>query len=204
MIQHLSLKHGWFYHYRVHKDKVAELCAEFPTLAGFLQNMLVKGACPDAPFNEGPRSSSLRFPVDVDIKKVAHPITQMAAAALVEGRYSTAHSNVQVFLLQHDKSTIAVEVPLWWMTEEMGSHSTIIPGADTGPLSGHIDVLSVEDGNIWVWDYKPGARKEKYASTQTYYYALMLAERTGVPLDRIRCGWFDEKDAYVFQPSLRL
>ena len=69
------------------------------------------------------------------------------------------------------------------------------------PLTGHIDVLQIEDDKIWVWDYKPNAQLEKYATTQTFFYALMLSKRTGIPLDNFRCGYFDENVAYLFKPD---
>lgn len=202
-IRHLSLKHGWFYHYRAYLPKIAERCKEYPQLAAFLYEMLERGTCPDECFTSGPRSSALRFPIAAQVMEVVHPITELARAGLNWGQYTTAHSNVQVFMLAHDTHSLAIEVPLWWLPEEMGVHANVIPGADTGPLSGHIDVLRVEsDGKIWVWDYKPGARKEKYAATQTYYYALMLAQRTGIPLSAFRCGWFDDEAAFVFSPDV--
>ena len=55
---------------------------------------------------------------------------------------------------------------------------------------------------MWVWDYKPNAQKEKYAKCQTLFYAIMLSKRTGIPLERFRCGYFDEKTAFVFKPEL--
>ena len=67
--------------------------------------------------------------------------------------------------------------------------------------AGHIDVLRVEDGAIWVWDYKPNASLEKYAATQVFFYALMLSKRTGIPLEKFRCGYFDSYNCYMFKPE---
>ena len=68
------------------------------------------------------------------------------------------------------------------------------------PLTGHIDLLRYEDQKIAVWDYKPHAALEFKAVTQVFLYALMLAARTGISLTHFRCGYFDEKDLYVFSP----
>ncbi len=54
---------------------------------------------------------------------------------------------------------------------------------------------------IGVWDYKPRAAAERDAHIQVFLYALMLALRTGLPLTAFLCGYFDEKDAYIFRPS---
>ncbi len=198
MIKHKSFKHGWFYHYRVHEAKTAQLCRNgFGSLQQYLVEMF--NGCPDEKFSVGPRSSSLRFPVKAAVKEASgHEVCSLARAGLAWGRYKTGHSNVQVFMLEQDAKSLAVEVPLWMDERE---HSFMGHFTEPGPLTGHIDVLRVEDGKVVVWDYKPKAAKEKYASTQTYAYALMLAQRTGIPLTKFRCGWFDEQDAYLFQPK---
>ena len=70
------------------------------------------------------------------------------------------------------------------------------------PLTGHIDVLRrEEDGLLGVWDYKPHAAAERNAHIQVFLYALMLSLRTGLPLSAFLCGYFDEKDAYLFSPA---
>ncbi len=45
------------------------------------------------------------------------------------------------------------------------------------------------------------AAKEKWAHIQTWLYAVILSIRTGIALDQIMCGWFDEDDAFVFRLS---
>ncbi|MBT3405860.1 hypothetical protein HN419_01705 [Candidatus Woesearchaeota archaeon] len=208
MIRHTSFKHGWFYHYRLHSQKIDNLCIEnYNSLRLFLDEMFRD--CPDVHFTTGPRSSALRFNLDIpedDIKVIkGHEISAMAQIGLDVGRYKTAHSNVQVTMLEMDDNTLAVEVPIWIMPEELEAMSGCKFGdffEDVGPLSGHIDALCVENGDIWIWDFKPKAHKEKYATTQIYFYALMLSKRTGIPLEHFRCGYFDEHLAYVFKPEL--
>ncbi len=198
MILRKSLPHGWWYHYRVHEEKAESLCERrFPSLNAYLRAMLER--CPDEKFLVGPRSSALRFRLDAEVKEAAgHEVCTLARLGLENGRGRSAHTEVQTFMLENDAKSVATEVPLWLDEEE---HELMGSFEEDGPLSGHIDVLRVEDGAVWVWDYKPGARKEKFAATQTWAYAVMLAHRTGVPLSRFRCGWFDEKDAFVFLPE---
>lgn len=193
MIKHLSLRHGILYQFKIHKEKISS-CNEHLQL--FLNEML-EGNCPDHKFFSGPRSSSLKFPIEVNVEEIEHPITKLADAGLSIGGQDSAHSNVQMFMLHHDLNTVAVEVPLWASQEEIKHNFE-----ETGDLTGHIDVLRIEpDGKIWVWDFKPNAHREKYASTQTYFYAKMLSLRTGIDLDNFRCGWFDQERAYVFDPN---
>lgn len=200
MIIHKSFKHGWFYHYRVHLPKTESLCnTHFSNLKKYLVD--VRDNCPDDYFQKGPRSSALRFNLDLDIKHVTgHEVSELARLGLEEPKFNTAHSNVQMFMLQNDNNTISIEVPIWLLENELDSYKTIFDSID--PLTGHIDALRIEDGKVWIWDYKPKARKEKYASTQTNFYAMMLSKRTGVPLEKFRCGYFDDKDAFIFKPEI--
>ena len=199
MIIHKSFKHGWFYHYRVHLPKTETLCNHsFSTLKNYLVD--VHANCPDDYFQKGPRGSALKFNVDLDIKHVkGHEVSELARLGLEDPKFKTAHSNVQMFMLQNDNNTISIEVPIWMFDTELSSYHQIFESTD--PLTGHIDALRIEDGKVWIWDYKPNARKEKYASTQTNFYALMLSKRAGIPLDNFRCGYFDDEDAYVFKPT---
>lgn len=199
MIIHKSFKHGWFYHYRVHLPKTEELCNhEFGSLRNYLLD--VRDNCPDEYFQKGPRGSGLRMNLDLDIKKIkGHEVSELAVLGLESNRFKTAHSNVQMFMLQNDAKTISIEVPIWILDREFPSYKTVFDTTD--PLTGHIDALRIEDGKIWVWDYKPNAAKEKFASTQTNFYALMLSKRTGVPIEKFRCGYFDDTDAFVFKPE---
>lgn len=199
MIIHKSFKHGWFYHYRVHLPKAETLCNHnFSSLKNYLVD--VHANCPDDYFQKGPRGSALKFNVDLDVKHVrGHEVSELARLGLENQGFKTAHSNVQMFMLQNDNKTISIEVPIWMFDTELSSYHQIFESTD--PLTGHIDALRVEDGKVWIWDYKPNARKEKYASTQTNFYALMLSKRAEIPLDKFRCGYFDDEDAYVFKPT---
>ncbi len=198
MIIHKSFKHGWFYHYRIHGPKTAALCnGGFAPLQDYLHH--VKDHCPDEYFQQGPRGSALKFPIDIDLQKIrGHEVCDLAQQGLSEGKFKTAHSNVQMFMLQHDSRTISVEVPLWMLSSEYPGFQDILHSTEA--LTGHIDALRIEDGKIWVWDYKPNAHLEKYAVTQTNFYAIMLSKRTGIPLEKFRCGYFDDELAYVFRP----
>ena len=105
---------------------------------------------------------------------------------------------MELGLLNVDPKTVSVEVPLWLDSHELEHYETLF--GSTEPLSGHIDILRIEDGKVWIWDYKPAAAKEKWASTQLNCYAHMLSARTGVPLEHIRCGYFDAETSFVFKP----
>ena len=200
-IKQISFKHGWFYFYRIHEPKTQALTKEFPTLNKFLYDVF--GDCPDEYFNEGPRSSALKFPLNINLEAIEgdHEVKLLTNQGLEANatRYKSAHSKVQVHMLEEDDMTIGVEVPLWLNADEYEGYEKLF--STSLPLTGHIDVLRIQDGKIWVWDYKPNAKREKYAATQVYFYALMLSVRTGISLDHFMCGYFDSADAYVFDPA---
>lgn len=204
MIKIKSFDHkGGYYFYRVHNTKVNQLCNGFTNLKNYLYDVFDN--CPDKYFFSGPRSSALKFKLDSDLVEVrGHQVSGLTALGLENNkdRYKTAHSKVQVFMLENDKNTIACEVPIWLKSSELKNYEKYFNS--TEPLTGHIDVLRVEDGNIWVWDYKPKAIKEKFATTQVFFYSLMLSKRTGIPLDKFRAGYFDEYHAFMFKPKLNL
>jgi hypothetical protein len=198
MIIHKSLKHGWWYHYRIHDPKTRTLCSkDLIPISKYLFH--VKDNCPDDYFSIGPRSSSLKMKFDVDILKVPdHEVCALANQGLEEDKFNTAHSNVQMFMLQNDYKTISIEVPIWLLNSEIPHYNDFFNSSD--PLTGHIDALRIEDGQVWIWDYKPNAHREKYAATQTNFYAIMLSQRTGIPMSRFRCGYFDSDNAFIFKP----
>lgn len=202
MIKKTAFKHGWWYHYRIHNRKCSYLLEDsLSTLKEYLEDVFDN--CPHDYFLDGPRGSRLRFQLgSLNIKQKRNTeISKMAKYGLEvnDERYTSNHMKVQVFMLEHDKQTIAIEVPVWLEPEEFGSFKKHL--GSKLPLTGHIDLLRLEGGKIWVWDYKPSAKNEKYAATQTYFYALMLSKRTGIPLNKFRCGWFDSYNSFSFKPE---
>jgi hypothetical protein len=203
MIKHISMKHGWFYYYRLHTAKASILInKELTPLYDYLEAMF--NSCPHENFIIGPRSSSLSFNLNFKQTEVKnHETCYLASEALEKmDRYKANHSKVEVFMLERDNKTVAVEVPIWLTYDELELYDTLFSTKE--PLSGHIDILRIEDEKIWIWDYKPKAHKEKYAHVQTLFYAIMLSKRTGIDLKHFKCGYFDEYTSYVFNPCYTL
>jgi len=161
--------------------------------------------CPDELFNNGNlRSSQLKFKVNVDLKGLPdHEVNVLTKYGLLVNneRYKSNHSKVQVFMIEHDNKTIAAEIPIWANKNEINPSHNLFVSDDV--LTGHIDLLRIENGKIWVWDYKPNAQREEFAATQVYFYALMLAKRTNIDLGNFMCGYFDSCNTYVFNPSIK-
>lgn len=204
MIKHVSLAHGWYYHYRIHSEKTERLCNHnHSMLKNYLETTM--SCCPEEHFLKGPRSSSLKFSLPIKLEEnLNHEISQLCLQSLkTMDNYRTAHSKVQMFMLQFDKNTISIEAPIWMQSEEIQGFEKMFESQDS--LSGHIDVLRIQDdGKIWIWDYKPNAEMERFAKTQVYFYALMMSLRTKIPLKEFRCGYFNENVAYTFKPELKI
>ena len=205
MIRNTVLKHkGGYYNYKVHEIKLNKLSNGFSDLKFYLNDVFKN--CPDEYFNYGPRSSGLKFKLNnLKMHQVrGHEINDLTKQALIfnKNNFKENHPKVQTFMLENDDKTIAMEVPIWIYPEELKKITSRLTAKS--PLTGHIDILRIEDNKIWIWDYKPNSFEEKYASTQVYFYSLMLSQRTKIPLDKFRCGYFDADYAYVFKPELEL
>lgn len=190
------MKHGWYYYYKIHRAKLERVQPDYPSLHQFLHK--VRTSRPDHYFDGGPRSSQITLPNQPDPVNKEHLVTTMARMGNESDYYKDAHMNVQMFMLAYDKETVAMEVPVWLEEHEQESLQYI---QGEGLLTGHIDLLRVEDDAVWVWDYKPNAHRERNAVTQTFLYAYMLSLRTNIPLENFKCGYFDEQNAYVYDPT---
>jgi len=180
--------HGLTYRYKYHRAKLDMFASGFPGLRGYLQSL--KGGLPEDYFTGDDRCSGMR--IDIAIRKQgkrshACKLAEFALRGVDSNR--ERHDAVEEFMLVNDNCTIAVEVPVWFWEKTL----------DRG-ITGHIDILQARYGKIYVLDYKPDAEKEKDAGAQLYLYALGLSFRAGIPMDKIRCAWFDEAKYYEFEP----
>ena len=124
MITHVPMKHGWYYFYRYHKKKINAQVNGFSSLQNYLTK--VEDNCPHDYFLSGPRSSSLNFKLKIQAHPVAgHEISHLAKLALVNCNSREAHNQVELFLLSNDNKTIAVEVPIWLLPNEIPSFNEI-------------------------------------------------------------------------------
>ena len=192
IIYAFSFQHsGLTYDFRHHRPKLEMLCSGFPTLVRYLKDM--KSKCPSDIFKENKRCSQLQIDVKIKKDKRFNHACRLAEVALKAcSRNKERHNVVEEFMLVNDSSTIACEIPVWFWAKKL----------DVG-ICGHVDILQIRQGKIYVLDFKPNAKKEKEsnAASQLYLYALGLSFRTGISLTKFRCAWFDENVYYEFPPS---
>jgi hypothetical protein len=189
-----------FYRYRL---ALARTAGVPEPMADFLQELFTN--CPNHLFRatvfraSGVRRGHLGIEIPL-VRHHDHDIIALAERSRGFGNVSSRHESLQKYFLEHDPLTVACEVPVWMEAWEFGDYQQIL--GTRAPLTGHIDLLRREaDGRLGVWDYKPRAAAERHAHLQVFFYALMLSLRTGLPLSAFVCGYFDEKDAYLFRPA---
>lgn len=151
------------------------------------------------------RSSQVNFEI-LPLTPVARQnlANDLAALGLLMARRNRdRHPCVQDFMLANDSSTIACEVPVYLAREEIAAYRAsgfFLALAEVGkPITGHIDIVQLRNGLIYLLDYKPKAATIDPVN-QLLVYALALASRTRLPVKLFKCAWFDDHDYFEFFP----
>jgi hypothetical protein len=185
--------HGFYIRYRLHTDNMTAAPA---SLQGFLTSIF--DAIPKELFThpENPGCSGMRIDTAIEMRELSdHPIVGHARESKAHTKFKSRHENLQQWFLLNDPYSIVAELPVW---VDEGESKELL--GLCFPLTGHIDLVRYADGKVEIWDYKPRAKREKWARTQVYLYAQLLSLRANVPLEKIVCGYFDEETAFVFSP----
>lgn len=163
--------------------------------------------CPHPLFRETDRASSNKAKLDLsetEILQKQNCATRIAGLVLstVNDNYKR-HGELQRFMLLNDSVKDAVEVPiyflpenLWHMQEHLGFQ---IPLTITEAITGHIDFLQIRNGTVHILDYKPDAPTNK-PMQQLTIYALALSRLTGLRLYDFKCAWFNQDGYFEFYP----
>ena len=196
VIQSRTFSHRQEYKFKFHRLKTNLLCRkQFPSIRRYLWHIAEN--CPNKLFQEGgARCSDGNLPeLTLQLVRKDTNAVPLARLGLVLAKHRRGrHEAIQRFMLANDSATIAVEVPVYLYPNEAPDLKL------TDVLTGHIDVLQVRYGKVWILDYKPEARRETKAKFQLYLYARALSARTGIPLSRFGLAYFDDKD--YFEVSL--
>jgi transposase-like protein len=176
--------------FMVHKPKIKILCEKYPTLSKYILN--IKEIFPSDFFNKNKKN--LDFKLDIDFRKEGryNQSCRLADIALSAcNKDDERHNFVENFMLINDSSTIACNIPIWFWEKYF----------DEG-ICGHIDLVKIRRGKIYIMDFKPDNSKEKDKKTASnlFLYASGLSFRTSIPLMRFRCAWFDQNNYFEFNP----
>lgn len=113
------------------------------------------------------------------------------------------HNAVQNFFLINDSTTIAAEIPIYLIKDDLvyflSRRFSINPNKYKTPITGHIDILQIRNSLIHIMDYKPDAKNQNPVEQLTIY-ALALASRTKLAIKDFKCAWFDQNNYFEFFP----
>ncbi len=205
-----ELFHTQLYLYQFHRAKLELQAGELgrddhASLGGYLDTVLAE-TFPHGLFTpDAPRISQVIFPLS-DIRTFAkHNAANALASLALELAQTTKerHQAVEDFFIANDSCTVAAEVPVYLTRDDIrryNSRGFILGMTLSMPLTGHIDLLQVRNRRIRILDYKPDAARQR-PFCQLTAYALALASRTGIPLERFTCAWFDDRHYYEFFPG---
>ena len=201
LIYSKKLHHQQVYDFKYHTLKTNIAGKKFPTLRNYLKSLPDK--CPNHPFQFGPRCSNLKVDIKPTKTTKHNNAPKLAELALTLAKTNRErHQKVEDFFLINDTATIAMEVPVYIYSNEITKKEQNTYGLNLRePLSGHIDILQVSWNKVHVLDYKPVARlSDKPAAEQLFLYALALAKRTKIPLNKFTCAYFDDINYFQFSP----
>lgn len=187
---------GLTYNYKYHKAKLDHSCVKYNGLSEYLKGF--ENNFPHRIFERDERCSQIKINIKVLKNEKDSYACKLAKLALSSASGSRErHALVEDFMLVNDTATVAVEVPVWFWERKIINSRTGGMG-----ICGHIDLLQVRSGNVYVLDFKPNAAAENIdkVCSQLYLYALGLSFRSKVPLSKIRCAWFDANNYFEFEP----
>ncbi len=233
LIRTVKLYHRQVYEFSFHRALLAfvrkgtlddrrEGDTRFAPLADFLER--VHRDCPHDLFRseDGTRSSQLApgfLSLDrLEVAEKQNTATDTAALIIPSvGSNYDRHSRLQRFMLINDSTTVAVEVPIFLLEDDIAVLEytydiSIIPKEPLNParpglahkprfITGHIDFLQVRNGAIHVLDYKPDARTTKPIAQLAIYSLALTRLVPGLTLSDIRCAWFDYTCFNEFSPA---
>jgi hypothetical protein len=215
-VRSTKLYHRQVYSFAYHRPKLALLRESrqhqrFATLADFLEQ--VPKNCPHDLFSDAARASQLpNFVNRKHLIVVEKENFATRAAALIipsVGDNRLRHEMLQRFMLTNDSVTVAIEIPIWLLPQDIDALETeygiqLLPeGHEPRVLTGHIDFVQVRNGAVHILDYKPDARTNKPIAQLTLY-ALALTRLAGLRLFDIKCAWFNEDQYCEFFPRAML
>ena len=213
-IEESKLIHQQIYNFKYNRAKLDLIINEefrhfrFKPLQEFLE--LAVAECPHQLFqNPTKRASDYKNTFNLDqvritpkdnfAVKIANFVTQAVS------NNKARHEALQNFMIANDTVTVAAELAVLIGNDDINhlKHETgfdiPITLKDGEYITGHIDLIQVRNGLIYIMDFKPSANKEKPIDQLTLY-ALALSRLTGIRLYHMRCAWFDQNNYYEFFP----
>ena len=214
LIEETKLFHQQIYNFKYHRAKLDLILNEefrhyhFKPLQEFLE--LAIAECPHQIFqNSSKRASEYKNTFNLDQVKIvpkdnaAVKIANFVTQAISNNKLR--HEALQEFMIANDTVTVAAETAVLIGSDDLRHYKhelnfeVPITLEDGEYITGHIDIIQIRNGTIYLMDYKPSANKEKPIDQLTLY-ALALSRLTGIRLYHMKCAWFDSQNYYEFFP----
>lgn len=197
-----------------HKAKMRQLYSnreEFKKLGIFLKR-IYQGAIPDNLFNMKSIARASQFRItglkNSYVKSLSKKLIRKEKIKLYNEDYKLSKFAQNVFLnyqknqikkipghepilkniLIKDKDSIAIEVPIWYKNNVKN-------------LTGHIDLIQIDNNRIKVIDYKPEG-KFFYSLPQVATYGLLIKKL--IKTEELTCISFNKNKAWEYKPELLL
>ncbi len=214
LIEESKLIHQQIFDFKFHRAKLDIILNEefkhfkFKPLKEFLD--LVSSECPHQIFREKQeRASEKKEKFDLTQVKIIPKKSSASKFAnfIIQSVQNNKmrHEALEEFMFFNDSVTIAMEIPVLLDSDDINHYKFElgfnIPFSlkDEEYLTGHIDLIQVRNGSIYIMDFKPSAKKEKPIEQLTLY-ALALSRLTGIRLYHFKCAWFDSENYFEFFP----
>ena len=98
------------------------------------------------------------------------------------------HDTILKNILIKDEDSIAIEVPIWTMNKKKF-------------ITGHIDLIQIEDNSIKIIDYKPEGNF-LFSLPQVATYGLLIKEL--IHVEELSCISFNKNAAWEYNPEILL
>lgn len=215
MFIHQNIPYAFNWNLNHHKAKISELSpnrSDFIRLGTYFKR-IYQGTIPNTIFNSRnfPRVSQFKlrglkpaFTTSFSKKLVREGIIEHFDSSSKLPRFAQkvyenfkeyqiekdpGHEPVLKNILIKDKNSLAIEVPIWKKNY------------DNVYLTGHIDLIQIEDNMLKVIDYKPEG-KFLLSLPQVATYGLLM--KALFNLQNLKCISFNKKEAWEFDPEILL
>jgi len=212
---HQNIKYSFNWNLKNHKEKLGQLNSnreEFKRLGSYLKK-IYQGSIPNNIFNAKTitrvsqfkviglkngflRSFSKKLINEGKIQKLDSNSKLPKFAKKVHEIYynnqinkNPGHETILKNILIKDKDSIAIEVPIW-SAIKINKH-----------ITGHIDLIQIEDNVIKIIDYKPEGNF-LFSLPQVATYGLLLKKL--IHIEKLNCISFNKNSAWEYNPEILL
>ncbi len=210
---HQNIKYSFNWNLKNHKEKLNQLNSnreEFKRLGTYLKK-IYQGSIPNNIFNTKTITRVSQFKVrglkngflrsyskklinegvikkseDSKLPKFAKNVYEIFHINHIDR--NPGHDTILKNILIKDKDSIAIEVPIW--SAHKNNH-----------ITGHIDLIQIEDNIIKIIDYKPEGNF-LYSLPQVAAYGLLIKKL--IQVEKLKCISFNKNSAWEYNPEILL